>query len=104
MLGWMPSEGSSSSSTRGRAAERARDREHLLLAARQRAAGLLQPLAQDREILEDLLGDLGGLLAPGAGARADQQVLAHRQLGEDAATLRHEARRQGGRCGAATGR
>ena len=48
--GARPSEGSSSSSSRGRLIKRARDRQHLLLAARQRAAALVDALLEAAEI------------------------------------------------------
>ena len=69
------------------AAQRPGDRQHLLLAARERAAGLAQPLLQDGEVREDLVGD--GAVAVALRPGPHQQVLPHRELGEDAAALRH---------------
>ena len=71
---------------------RAGDRQHLLLAARQRAAGLVAPLGQHREIGEDLveqllLARLGHAVAIEAGA----QVLHHGEQAEDAPVLGHVA-------------
>ena len=75
---------------RARAAhQRARHGQHLLLAARERAAGLLEPLAQAREDVEhavEVARDTG-LVAAGPGAEAE--VLAHGEVAEDAAPLGH---------------
>src|SRR5438128_3131290 len=67
---------------------RAGDREHLLLAARERAARLIAALGQHREILVDLvqqirLAGLGDAAAIETGA----QVFRHRQQAEDPAVL-----------------
>ena len=48
--------------------QRARDREHLLLAARQRAAALALALLEDREQREDALEILGEIWRIGGGA------------------------------------
>ena len=70
----------------------ARDGEHLLLAARQRAGLLVDPLAQAREHAEHLV-DVGrdpariGLADAAIGA--EHQVVAHALVGEDHAALRH---------------
>ena len=78
--GARPSEGSSISSTPRIAHQRAADREHLLLAARERARVLLGALLQPRKELEHALeapaADLAALLI------RDDQVLAHRQASE----------------------
>ncbi len=67
--------------------QRAPDRHHLLLAARQRAHDLLLAFAQDREQAIDLLqvGCHRGRIAPKVGAQ--HQVLQHRQLGEQSTAL-----------------
>ena len=65
----------------------ARDGEHLLLAARQRAAALAEPLGEAREQLEDA----GEVAVPGAVAgrkRAHLQVLEHAHARKDAPALR----------------
>ena len=68
------------------------DGEHLLLAARQRAAGLVAPLGQHREVGEDLVQQLrpSGVAHP-AAVEAGAQVLHHGQQLEDAPVLRHVA-------------
>src|SRR5262249_39582470 len=63
----------------------ARDGEHLLLAAGQRAARLLETLLQAREASEDVF--LAFRIAP--AGKADAKILQHRQVREDAAPLRH---------------
>src|SRR5262249_12354003 len=63
----------------------ARDREHLLLAARQRVAGLLEPLLEPREAAEYVLLALAIALA----RQPDVEILQYGQVGEDAAPLRH---------------
>ena len=70
--------------------ERPADREHLLLAARERAAVLAQPLAQDREEAQHVL--VGGVEV-GAIARdrtAEPQVVGHREPREHAPPLGRE--------------
>src|SRR4051812_5567883 len=65
----------------------ARDGEHLLLAARERAARLADTLLQAREMGEHVALDL----AVGLAGEADAQVLVHAEIREDAAALRHVA-------------
>ena len=65
----------------------ARDREHLLLAARQRDGRLLQALLETREAGEHIVFAFGVALA----GDADAQVFQHRKIGKDAAPLRHVA-------------
>src|SRR5262245_24266316 len=65
----------------------ARDRQHLLLAARERAAGLLEAFLQAREAGEHVLFALRIALA----WQPDGKVLQYREVGEDAASLRHIA-------------
>jgi len=69
---------------------RARDREHLLLAARERPARLVAPLPQDGEVgvhlLEQRLATGGrdpGTVEPGS------QIFEHREQAEDPSLLRH---------------
>jgi hypothetical protein len=73
----------------GRRHDRARDREHLLLSARQQAGVLRGTLPQDREIPEHRLHVAGDLVAVLAGVGAHQQVVVHRQQGEHLAALGH---------------
>src|SRR5204863_1043103 len=71
----------------GPAHQRARDREHLLLAARERAAALVRPLLQAREEREHAREI--GLKAGWVGDRsAHLQILEHGHAHEDAAALR----------------
>ena len=65
----------------------ARDREHLLLAARQRAAALVQPLLQAREQREDAL-EIGGEVRLLGDDRAHLQVFHHGHAREDAPPFR----------------
>ena len=59
------------------------DRQHLLLAARQRAAGLVAPLGEDREIGVDLVEQLGLFrLADAAPVEPGAQVLEHGEQAE----------------------
>ena len=67
--------------------QRAADRQHLLLAAGQRAAALVQALLQAREQGEDLLDVLRRTSAPLAGHRTHLQVLEHGHAREDAPAL-----------------
>src|SRR5438105_2183732 len=68
----------------------ARDGEHLLLAARQRAAGLVAPFAEHREVGEHLVEQLLLARLGDAGAvKTGAQVFHHRQQAENAAILRH---------------
>src|SRR5213078_1989011 len=70
----------------------ARDGEHLLLAAGQRLAGLIQPLTQPWEMLKDrgqpALAQVGG--AAGRGRESQLQILADGEAGEDSPVLRYE--------------
>ncbi len=70
--------------------EGARDREHLLLASRQRARGLACALAKDGKERERALRRLGDA-RPRHGMAAHEQVLVHGELGEDFAPLGHVA-------------
>ena len=68
----------------------ARDGEHLLLAARQRAAGLVAPLRQNRKIDEHLVEQrLAPVLGDAMAVEAGAQVLHDREQAEDAAVFRH---------------
>src|SRR6266567_913713 len=67
--------------------ERARDRQHLLLAARERAAALVEPLAQPRKQDEDAV-EIGVEIAALAEGCAHLQVLQDAHAHEDAAALR----------------
>ncbi len=60
--------------------QRARHRQHLLLATRQRAGELVAALVQAGEVVERLLGDR---LVLRAGERPHPQVVVDRQVGED---------------------
>ena len=62
------------------------DGEHLLLAARELVAAMLEPRAEAREARERAL-ERPRAIAAHAGARGHDQVLAHGQIGEDAASL-----------------
>ncbi len=66
------------------------DREHLLLASRERASRLFLPLFQPREDLKDLLEIRREsiFVAPGVGSHL--QVLADREVREDRPALRHQ--------------
>ena len=88
MEGWMPSVGSSSTSRRGWVDQRAGDGELLLLAAGEVAAAAAEHGFQDREQLEQLVGDVA-LAARGSRGKAGLEVLAHGQQREDLAALRH---------------
>src|SRR5208282_6505162 len=71
---------------------RAGDGEHLLLAARERAAGLVAPLGEPREVVVDLLQEL---LLPRAGdavaIEAGTEILQHGQQAENPPVLGHVA-------------
>ena len=68
------------------------DRQHLLLAAGQRAARLVAPLGEPRKISERLVEQMLAPRIVDAGAvEAGAQVLHHREQAEDAAVLRHVA-------------
>ena len=69
--------------------EGAADRQHLLLAAGQRAAHLRDPLLQAREQLEHALEVLRRCSPLAPGVSAHLEVLADGQAGEDPAALRH---------------
>ena len=70
--------------------ERARDRELLLLAARERAGLPAAELVHDREELVDARSNAASAAAFRRRGEAEAEVLLHRQLGEDAPALRHE--------------
>ena len=88
--GASPSNGSSSRRTWG-SHQGARDREHLLLAARERARALVAPFKQAREELGNAFGRprLRASVTPGAAGHLE--VLVHREFPEDAPVLRHVA-------------
>src|SRR5438552_18767912 len=65
------------------------DGEHLLLAAAQRSGALLQPLAEAREIFEHARRLLACGTEIRSGVPAEQQILAHVQLGEDLPSFGH---------------
>ena len=90
--GARPSDGSSSSSSRGSRHERATDGEHLLLAARERLGRLVRALLQHREERVDPRQGPGGHGAPvAAGAvGAELEVLAHGHRAEQQPALGHE--------------
>ena len=70
--------------------ERARDRELLLLAARERARGAASELAHDRE---ELVGALDGLRShrpASAAGETEPEVLLDRELAEDPPAFGHE--------------
>src|SRR5690554_2741984 len=70
--------------------DRARDREHLLLPAREQAGRVVPELAHRREELEDPAQPLGiDRLDRRRRARRERHVLAHREVGEDAHVLGH---------------
>jgi hypothetical protein len=69
--------------------EPAADRDHLLLAARQRPRELPLPLAEPREDREDALEPLALVRPRALRVAAEQQVVPHRHLGEELAPLRH---------------
>src|SRR3989449_1639349 len=64
------------------------DREHLLLAAGERARELAPPVAQHGEELERVL-ESRRQVAPGNRMATDEQILEHGELDEDVAPLRH---------------
>ena len=90
--GARPSEGSSSSSSRGSRHERAADGQHLLLAAGERLGRLGGALLQHREqrvhALQPSAHD-GAPLAAGA-VGAELEVVAHGHGAEEQAALGHE--------------
>ena len=87
--GMMPSDGSSSMISFGSRHHGAGDRQHLLLAARQRVGRLAEALLQAREGLGDAVDHLGLARAVRRGDQAEAQVLLHGQAGHDAALLGH---------------
>ena len=70
--------------------QRTADREHLLLAAGERAGRLLELLAQHREEVEHLLQRLRAARLRGAAEAAELQVLLHRHFGKEPAAFGHE--------------
>src|SRR5208282_1280642 len=87
---------------RGRG-QAAADRQHLLLAARERAGELAAPLGQHGEERHDTLEVARPLPPPRRGIGAHLEILQDRQRGEDLAAFRHvgdaEVRARGGRHG-----
>src|SRR5215831_19285824 len=83
-IGANPSVGSSMSRTAG-LVNSARDRQHLLLAARQLIAGIIQSFPQSREQLEDTR------VRPISRSRRNFEVFAHRQRWKNLTLLRHIA-------------
>ena len=71
MFGWMPSVGSSSSSTLGSRRERARHRQLLLLPAGEQPARPVEILHQIGKQLRHDLGDLAADRGGGEGAHQD---------------------------------
>ena len=65
----------------------ARDREHLLLTAREGARILTESLSQPRKERESALAVLGDPRRIAAREGSDLEVLVHRQVGEDPAAL-----------------
>src|SRR5215813_4760640 len=69
---------------------RARDRQHLLLAARERAPGLIAALAEDRKALVDLVQELLPLpLVEPRAVEAGAEVLEHGEQAEDPPLFGH---------------
>ena len=88
--GARPSVASSRISRRGLVISARPIDEHLLLAARELLAAVAEPLGEPREGRQHALeGPVA--LAVDAGARAHHEVLAHRQVREDAAAFGHVA-------------
>jgi hypothetical protein len=73
----------------GPAHQRPADGGHLLLPARHAAGRLLRPLGQAGEQLVDPF-EVGRQVGPAAPVGPEEEVLADRQPGEEAAPLRHE--------------
>src|SRR5256886_12995526 len=71
----------------------ARDREHLLLAPRERLARLIQSLTQGREVVEHLVEPPAAerRRTVGHGREAQLEVLTHGQARKNAPALRDEA-------------
>src|SRR5690606_41947744 len=73
--------------------ERTADGEHLLCAAAELLAAVVQSLGQTRKGVEDaLVGPVA--LTPGSGAGRHHQVLAHAQVAEDARSEGHTSELQ----------
>jgi hypothetical protein len=87
MIGARPSSGSSSSSSLRVQHQRAADRQHLLLAARELRAQIRLALGKAREHLVHALRHSRDW----AGPRHGREVLVHRERLEDVALLRHPA-------------
>ena len=77
---------------RGIAGERAADRQHLLLAARELVAVIALALGQAREEIVDALA-----IVHSPGRSRDAQILVDGERGENLALLRHEAEPAAGR-------
>ncbi len=89
MSGARPNEGSSSSIKARAQHQRAPDRQHLLLAARQRAGLLPVAFAKAGEIAEDAL-DVGGDFRPVAARHgAELKIFLDGEAHEGAAAFRH---------------
>ena len=86
IAGARPLVGSSISSSARGSIERAGDREHLLLAARQRARAREPEFFQRGKEAED---PVEPRLVHRAAARGEQQIFAHAEVGEDRHRLRH---------------
>ena len=87
--GARPSDGSSSSSSRGRADQGPAEREHLPFAAGELVPGVPAAPGQRREELVDLGEGALGVGPVASPQPAEAQVLVHGQLGDHAAPLRH---------------
>jgi hypothetical protein len=104
MRGASPSEGSSRIRRRGFDIMGPGDRQHLLLAAGQRAGDLVEPLAQHREHREIAVALAVEIALPPPHEAAEAEVLGDGEVGEDAPAFRHHRhggahpllRRQGG--------
>src|SRR5205814_1035789 len=66
--------------------QRPADRQHLLLAARELVAAMPEPRAEARKARKHAL-ERPRALAAHTGARGHDEVLAHREIGKDAASL-----------------
>ena len=95
MSGASPIEISSSSSMLGSVYRARAMRQHLLLAPGQPARQLPAPLAEDGEAGVALLLEVGHLRGPTA-VGVHEQVLGHRQVGEDGPTFGDGAHTRGG--------
>ena len=96
----MPSDGSSSSTEERIAHERARDRQHLLLAAAHAAAEAVTQFGEIGKQPEQSLRRPRRRRRPSAkrrgGWRPDVEIFQNREIGKDAAVLRREAHAQAG--------